>query len=404
LASGTEAPPRKPVVASAALVLAVGFIVLFIGGGARFAVGLTLKPMVDEFGWLRSDIGLAVALFQVVSAAAMFAAGYLADRTSPRLVLGGGLLVSGVGIGLMSMIYAPWHALVLYGVIFALGNGAASVVPVGVMVTRAFPERTGIANAVVMSGMSVGQLVVIAVLAAVLVTVGWQPVYVWLGVAHLVLVPLLVAAIPNTSRAQAKAARPAAGIGIRQAARTRQFWLLTGVYAICGFNDFFVSTHVVAFAQDRGVSAFLAGNLLAVMGLTGLLGIVAAGALSDRRGPIFPAALSFIARAAVFGLVMVDQSTVSVTIFALVFGVTFLMTAPLSVIFVVQSFGSRHLGALTGLITMVHHMCGGIGAYLGAAVFDAEGNYNAAFAIMLAVSVLATVLTLMLRKPSVAAV
>jgi len=399
LASGTGAPPRKPVVASAALVLAVGFIVLFIGGGARFAVGLTLKPMVDEFGWLRSDIGLAVALFQVVSAAAMFAAGYLADRTSPRLVLGGGLLVSGVGIGLMSMIYAPWHALVLYGVIFALGNGAASVVPVGVMVTRAFPERTGIANAVVMSGMSVGQLVVIAVLAAVLVTVGWQPVYVWLGIAHLVLVPLLIAAIPNTSRAQAKAARPAAGIGIREAARTRQFWLLTAVYAICGFNDFFVSTHVVAFAQDRGVSAFLAGNLLAVMGLTGLLGIVAAGALSDRRGPVFPAALSFIARAAVFALVMVDQSTVSVTIFALVFGITFLMTAPLSVIFVVQSFGPRHLGALTGLITMVHHMCGGIGAYLGAAVFDAAGNYNMAFAIMLVVSVLATVLTLMLRKP-----
>ncbi|MCF8477761.1 MAG: MFS transporter [Pseudolabrys sp.] len=395
----SAAPPRKPVVASAAVVLAVGFVVLFIGGGARFTVGLTLKPMVDEFGWLRSDIGLAVALFQVVSALAMFAAGYLADRVSPRLVLGGGLLVSGVGIGLMSTIFAPWHALVLYGVIFALGNGAASVIPVGVMVTRAFPQRTGMANAVVMSGMSVGQLVVIAVLAAVLVTVSWQSVYLWLGIAHLVLVPLLIAAIPNTSPAQAKAARPADGIGVRQAARTRQFWLLIAIYAICGFDDFFVSTHVVAFAQDRGVSAFLAGNLLAVMGLTGLLGIVVSGALSDRSGPVWPAALSFFARVAAFALVLVDQSTLSVTVFALVFGVTFLMTAPLSVIFVVQSFGSRHLGALTGLITMVHHMCGGLGAYLGAAMFDAAGNYDAAFAIMLAVSLLAAVLTLMLRQP-----
>lgn len=395
----SAAPPRKPVIASAAVVLAVGFVVLFIGGGARFTVGLTLKPMVDEFGWLRSDIGLAVALFQVVSALAMFAAGYLADRVSPRLVLGGGLLVSGVGIGLMSTIFAPWHALVLYGVIFALGNGAASVIPVGVMVTRAFPQRTGMANAVVMSGMSVGQLVVIAVLAAVLVTVSWQSVYLWLGIAHLVLVPLLIAAIPNTSPAQAKAARPADGIGVRQAARTRQFWLLIAIYAICGFDDFFVSTHVVAFAQDRGVSAFLAGNLLAVMGLTGLLGIVVSGALSDRSGPVWPAALSFFARVAAFALVLVDQSTLSVTVFALVFGVTFLMTAPLSVIFVVQSFGSRHLGALTGLITMVHHMCGGLGAYLGAAMFDAAGNYDAAFAIMLAVSLLAAVLTLMLRQP-----
>jgi len=381
------------------MVLVVGFVVLFIGGGARFAVGLTLKPIVDEFGWLRSDLGLAVALFQVVSAAAMFAAGYLVDRIGPRLVLGGGLLISAFGIGFMGLISAPWHALVLYGVIFALGNGAASIIPVGVMVTRAFPERTGMANAVVVSGMSVGQLVVIAALAAVLVTVSWHSVFLWLGIAHLALVPLLIFAIPNTSRAQAKAARPIDGLGIREAARTRQFWLLIAVYAICGFNDFFVATHVVAFAQDRGISAFLSGNLLAVMGLTGLLGIVMAGALSDRSGPILPAALSFVARVAVFALVLVDQSAVSVTIFALVFGVTFLMTAPLCVIFVVQSFGSRHLGALTGLITMVHHMCGGLGAYFGAAVFDAEGNYDTAFAIMLAVSLIAAVLSLMLRKP-----
>jgi predicted MFS family arabinose efflux permease len=386
-------------VASAALVLAVGFVVLFVGGGARFTAGLTLKPIVDELGWLRSDIGQAVALFQVVSAAAMFAAGYLADRVSPRLVLGGGLLVSGVGIGLMSMISAPWHALVLYGVVFALGNGAASVIPVGVMVTRAFPVRTGIANAVVMSGMSVGQLVVIAVLAAVLVTVSWQSVYLWLGIAHLALFPLLVAVIPQTSPAQAKAARPAEGVGVVEAARTRPFWLLIAIYAICGFNDFFVSTHVVAFAQDRGVDAFLAGNLLALMGLTGLIGVVAAGAFSDRFGPAWPTVLAFAARVAVFALVMVDQSALSVTVFALVFGVTFLVTAPLTVVFVVQNFGARHLGALTGLITMVHHMFGGIGAYLGAAVFDAAGNYNAAFIAMMTVSLVAAVLTLMLRKP-----
>ena len=83
--------PGKTFNTGARLVLAAGFFVLFIGGGARFAVGLTLKPIVDDFGWDRSDLGLAVALFQVVSAAAMFFAGRLADRSGPRLVLGGGL-------------------------------------------------------------------------------------------------------------------------------------------------------------------------------------------------------------------------------------------------------------------------------------------------------------------------
>jgi predicted MFS family arabinose efflux permease len=391
--------PRKPILTSAALVLTAGFLVLFISGGARFAVGLTLKPIVDDFGWGRSELGLAVALFQVVSAAAMFAAGRLADGAGPRLVLSGGLLVSGIGIGLMSMITAPWHALVLYGVVYALGNGAASMIPVGVMVTRAFPVRTGIANAVVMSGMSVGQLVMIAALAAVLVAVSWHWVYLWLGVAHLALVPLLIAMIPKTTPMQAKAAQPNAGVGVIAATRSRQFWLLIAIYAICGFDDFFVSTHVVAFAQDRGVDAFRAGNLLALMGLTGLIGVVVAGAFSDRSGPVWPTALAFAARVAVFALVMLDQSAISVAVFALVFGVTFLVTAPLTVVFVLQSFGTRHLGALTGLITMVHQIFGGIGAYLGAAVFDAAGNYDIAFSVMLAVSLLALLLTLLLRQP-----
>ncbi|MBI4272120.1 MAG: MFS transporter [Candidatus Rokubacteria bacterium] len=389
---------KRTVVTSATMVLAAAFCVLFIGGGARFAIGLTLKSVVEEFGWGRSELGIAVALFQVVSAACMYVAGRLSDRTNPRLVLGGGLAVAGVGIGLMSLMAAPWHALVLYGVVFAIGHGAASLIPVGVMVTRAFSRRTGLANAVVSSGMSVGQLVVIAALAAVLVAIGWRSVFFWLGIAHLALVPLLLLAIPAAGGGGAQAAAAPAGLDARQAARTRQFWLLLGVYALCGLDDFFVSTHVVAFAQDRGLDAFLAGNLLAWMGLTALIGVVVSGAWSDRSGPVWPTAASFVARLAVFALILADQSTVSVAIFALVFGATFLVTAPLTVIFVVQSFGTKHLGALSGLIIMVHHVFGGIGAYLGAAAFDRLGGYDPAFVVMMSSNVLAVALTLGLRR------
>ena len=378
-------------------------MVLFIAGGARFAIGLTLKPIVDQFGWGRSELGIAVGLFQVVSAVAMFAAGHLADRFSPRTVLAGGLFVSGIAIGLMSAINAPWQAMVLYGVIFALGNGAASLVPIGVLVTRMVPDRAGFANAVIMSGMSVGQLVVIATMTAVLTSLSWPSVYLLLGAAHLVLLPFLFAAIPGKLPAHAGAARPTEGLDLREAARSRQFWLLMVIYAICGFDDFFVATHVVAFAQDRGLDIFLAGNLLALMGLAALLGVVGAGAFSDRAGPVWPTALSFAGRVAAFALLLVDQSTISVAIFALVFGVTFLVTAPLTIVFVKESFGTRNLGALTGLITMVHHICGGLGAYAGAAVFDATGTYNATFVFMLVISALAVVLTLMLQRRPAAA-
>jgi predicted MFS family arabinose efflux permease len=380
-------------------VLAAGFFVLFIGGGARFAVGLTLTPMVEELGWGRSQIGIAVAVFQAVSAVSLYFAGALADRVSLRLVIGGGLAVSGLGIGSMSLVAQPWHAVALYGCLFAVGNGMASIAPVAVLVTRAFPGRAGLANAVASSGMSVGQLLMIAGLAAVLTATGWRSVFVWLAVAYLVLLPLLLAAIPGQAEAKSYSGTTSrSGLSVAAAARTRQFWLLLLVYAACGFGDFFVSTHVVALAQDRSIDAFLAGNLLALMGLTGLLGVIAAGVWSDRSGPVRPTVACFLARVAVFALVLVDQSPISVAVFALVFGLTFLVTAPLTIVFVRESFGTRNLGALTGLITMVHHVWGGIGAYAGARIFDATGRYDIAFVAMLVAAAVALLSTLALRR------
>jgi predicted MFS family arabinose efflux permease len=382
-----------------ALVLAGGFLVLFVSGGARFSIGLTLKPMVDELGWLRSDLGLAVGLYMVVSAFATFVAGRLADRLGGRAILGAGTVIGGVGIGLMCFVNAPWQAMLLYGVIFAIGNGAASLTTVGVMVTRAVPGRAGFANAFVISGQSLGQLVMIAILAAVLAQIGWRSVFVWLAVAHAILIPIMLLTLPSGARAQAAQA-PASGANLREAARTPRFWLLLAIYAICGLDDFFVGTHVAAFAQDRGASALMAGNLLAFMGLTALVGVLAGGWLSDRSGPVLATALAFGARIVVFVLILVDQSPLSVAVFALVFGATFLVTAPLTILFVREAFGTRHLGALTGLVTMVHQIFGGIGAYGGALIFDATGSYAAAFVVVLVLTVAALALTLALPRAS----
>jgi predicted MFS family arabinose efflux permease len=377
-----------------ALAVVACFLVLLIGGGARFAIGLTFKPMVDEFGWSRGELGIAVGLYMVVSAFATFIAGRLADRFSPRALLIGGTVIGGAGIAAMSLVTQPWHALVLYGVVFAIGNGAASLVIVGVIVTRVYPGRTGLANAIAISGMSVGQLVMIALLAAVMVQIGWRAVFIWIGVAHLVLLPLLIG-IPG--QGAAGSARKGE-LPLRDAARSRQFWLLLAIYAICGLDDFFVTTHVAAFAQDRGLSPLIAGNLLALMGLTGLAGVIASGLASDRLGPVWPTAAAFAARIVVFAWIAIDQSPLSIAVFALVFGATFLVTAPLTVVFVRESFGTRNLGALAGFITMTHQIFGGLGAYAGAAIFDSTGGYDAAFVVMLASAVVALALTLMLRR------
>jgi len=380
------------------VILAVGFLVLFVGGGARFAIGLALKPLADELAIGRASLGAAVAAYLVVTSASMFLAGRLADQLSTRAVLAVGVVLSGIGMSLMGLVREPWQMFAFYGVIFALGNGVASITPVALMVSRAFPSKAGLANGIVSSGMSAGQLVIIGAFAAILAHSGWRSVFFCGALTHLALLPLVFAAVPTASAGTATASDAQvvgsaySGLTLRVAASTRQFWLLVAIYALCGFDDFFVTTHVVAFAQDRGVDTLLAGDLLALMGLVGFAGVILAGAWSDRTGPVMPAAATFLMRIAAFALIMLDQSALSITVFALLFGFTFLMTAPLLVVFARQAFGMVNLGAITGLIVMIHHMCGGIGAWIGAAIFDTRGGYDAAFALMLGSSVLGCLL------------
>lgn len=384
----------------AAIALAAAFLVLFVGGGTRFVIGLTLKPIDADLGGGRGTIGIAVALFLFVSAGFMFVSGRLADRFSLRAVLGGGVAISALGVALLGMATASWQVVLLFGVLYAVGNGLANAAPVSLMLTRLFPSRAGLANAVAFAGMSVGQLVTIAVLAAVLEQSGWRSVYLWLAIAHVVLLPLVVLSVPGSGAPGSAPAvgQSVAGSTFAQALRTRRFWLLAGIYALCGFQDFFVTTHVVAFAMDQGANTLFAGNLLAFMGLTGLFGVLAAGAWSDRSGPSWPALFSFALRMALFALVLVDSSPLSVAVFALAFGFTFLFTAPITVMFTRQAFGLAELGSISGAIFMVHHAAGGVGALLGGVLFDVSGRYDVAFAIMLAASATACALVLAMQR------
>ena len=168
------------------------------------------------------------------SAIAGFFAGKIADRASLRLLMGGGIAVCGVSIALMGFVTQPWHAYLSFGVIYALANGAASIVPVAVMVTRAAPDRAGVANGVVTAGMSVGQLVIVAALSGVLVLVGWRNVFFWLGAIHALFFIVIVPMIPGASahgKSEA-AATPRTGMTLREAVRTQHFWLLSAIFAI----------------------------------------------------------------------------------------------------------------------------------------------------------------------------
>ena len=390
------------------VILATGFSILFFSGGSRFAFGLMLKPMSEDLDVSRSTLSLAVTTFMVVSALALPFVGRLVDRWSLKGTIGIAAVVSGVGIGLMGQVDAPWQVFIVYGVVYALGNAGTSNSPVTVMASRWFPNRRGIASSGVVAGNATGQLLIVMALAAVLVSLDWQWTFTILGIANLaVLAPLVFLAVRDKPPEESNGLRgvsaravtpPDSALSLNRALTSKQFALLVVIYAVCGIQDFFVTIHIVAFARDQGVGPVLAGNLLALMGLMGLVGVLSSGLLADAFGAVRPTVICFLVRMFIFAFIIFDQSTSSIMIFGLLYGFTFLITAPLTVVFVGNIFGVARLGTLAGSISMVHQIAGGFGAFAGAWIFDNRGSYDDAFRLMLVLSVVAAMLTLLVRE------
>jgi MFS family permease len=262
-------------------ILTIGFAVLFVSGGSRFALSLMLKPMTEELGWGRALVSLVGMTFMAVSALGQPIVGRLVDRYNPLWIVGTGLLLSSVGIALMGVVSSVWHALTVYGAIYAIGYAATSVTSVGVMVSRAFGERKGVATSVAISGLAVGQLVIIGLVASALSYLGWRKAFGLLGVVNFLVVLFLATVfrgLPRRMNALPVQPRPledSPAFPTADLVAIPQLRHLVIMYAICGLQDFFVSTHVVAFATDQGVNAVLAGNVFALMGLMGLIGVIA---------------------------------------------------------------------------------------------------------------------------------
>ncbi len=386
------------------VVLATGFAALFFSTGTRFAFGLALVPMTEDLELSRSALSSALTLFMLVSAFAMPMVGRLIDRYSIRVVMSVGAVISALAIGLIGSLSAGWQIFPLYGVLYAVGFAATTVAPVSVLMSRWFPNNRGLASSVAITGNGTGQLVIISLLTSFLASIGWRMAYTILGLVNaVVVVPLVLLTIrshPEEGGDQTTSVEsaPAPTLSFRTVLMSRDFWMLITLYAVCGAQDFFVATHIVAFAQDQGVSQVFAGNILAFMGLAALLGVLLSGALADRVGATAPTMICFLIRIALFAFIPFVQTPVSIAAFALIYGFTFTMTAPLTVVFAGNIFGTTRLGSVSGLINMSHQIAGGLGAVIGAVIFDSTGSYDGAFFLMLGLTVVAAVSTHLVRE------
>ncbi len=249
----------------------------------------SLAPRIrSDFAFGDSTLGLAVALFYLVSAAGSIPAGRLVDRVGAAWgmrLAAAFTAISCLAVLALAQSAASLTALMLIGgVANALGSPSVSALLNREVAVR----RQGLAFGAQQAGAPIGALLAGLALPAVAIPFGWR----WAFLAAAALALVAVACAPRAG-APAARSRPASR-------RPRGFTSVhaLGVAAVLasaagvGFVSF-----LVTYAVGSGMSEGAAGLLLAAVSLVATTSRIVLGVLADRAGqePLRPVATMLLA-------------------------------------------------------------------------------------------------------------
>lgn len=152
------------------VVVGVGFLSLLLVQGAIYVFAVLLPPLEAEFGWSRTQTSSIFSIFLLTNALSLPVFGRLVDTYDPRVIFGSGAVLTGGGFIAFQFISELWHLYVLY-VVIGIGGTAISIGTISPVVARRFQQHRGLAVGITTSGFSVGRLVLIPLVAAVLVVI-----------------------------------------------------------------------------------------------------------------------------------------------------------------------------------------------------------------------------------------
>ncbi|MEU8237662.1 MFS transporter [Actinoplanes missouriensis] len=395
-------------------VAAVTFIALIGAAGFRATPSVLLQPLHDEFGWSLGTISAAVSVnLLLYGLTAPFAAA-LMDRFGIRRVAAAALLLVSAGSGLTLWMSQSWQLMLCWGVLVGLGTGSLALGFVATITGRWFVKHRGLVTGVLTAGGATGNLIFLPVLSRIAESDGWRTAALTVSVAALLVVPLIywrlrdfpsdlgVTAYGGVGASKVDQPRGAARTalrGLRDAARTRAFWLLAGGFAICGATtNGLVGTHFIPAAHDHGMPQTTAAGLLALVGVFDIVGTIASGWLTDRvdsrillGGYYFLRGLSLL----VLPSILAATAHPSMLVFILFYGLDWVATVPPTVTLCREYFGAA--GPIVfGWVFASHQFGAAIAATAAGLVRDQLGAYTMAWYGAGALAILASVLSLML--------
>ncbi len=381
------------------IVAAVTFLALLTAAGIRSTPGVLIIPLEKAFGWNRATVSLAVSinlllygLFGPFSAALM-------DRFGVRRVMLGALTLLAMGVGLTTLMRAPWQLDLLWGVVVGIGSGTMALVLGAYVANRWFVERRGLVMGMLTASVATGQLLFLPFLASLVVAHGWRTAALAVTAVILLVMPIVAVFMRNDPHeiglrplgapADAPLQAPAAGNpaaaalnGLARGLPSRDFWLLAGSFYICGAStNGLIGTHLIPASMEHGIPEVAAASLLAAMGVFDLIGTTASGWLSDRWDGRYLLCWYYALRglSLLFLPYAFNTRFVGLAAFAVFYGLDWVATVPPTVRLTADAFGKRNVGIMFGWILAAHQMGAATAAFGAGALRTWLGSYQVSF-------------------------
>jgi MFS family permease len=319
-----------------------------------------------------------------------------------------------------------WQLMLLWGVVVGIGTGMTALVLGATVAARWFSARRGLVVGILTASVATGQLVFLPLLASLTERMGWRVALalmcLMLGVAasavllvmrdrpsDLGLRPFgdestepLPAPPPNTAPIMA------AALGtLRDAAKTRVFWILFATFFICGAStNGLVQVHLIPMCLDYGIPQVQAASLLAAMGIFDFFGTILSGWLSDRYDNRYLLFWYYGLRGlSLLFLPFTDFSFYGLSLFAMFYGLDWIATVPPTVRLTAQRFGPERANLVFGWIFAGHQMGAATAAFGAGLSRTVLATYLPAFFAAGALCIVAALIVLAISrapKPAVA--
>ena len=371
-------------------VLVAGCAIIVISFAVRASFGVFQIPIAEEFGWLRSEFSLAIAIQNLAWGIGQPLFGAFAEKLGDRMAIFLGALIYAAGLVLSSFAVTPEaHQMLEILVGFGVAGTGFGVI-LAVVGRASSDENRSMSLAIATAAGSAGQVFGAPLAEWLLGIVSWQTVFLIFAaaiLASLSFLPLMKS--PPASKAQLEESM---GTILRRAFRDPSYTLIFIGFFSCGYQLAFVTAHFPAFVTEMcgpivpggmldslGISTTSALGAVAIslIGVANIAGTLTAGWLGKRYSKKYLLAGIYTARtivAAAFILFPITPATV--LIFSVTMGALWLATVPLTSGLIAHIYGLRYMGTLYGIVFLSHQMGSFLGVWLGGRMYDTYGDYT----------------------------